>query len=116
MCVCVVLVIQHIFPRCLKRHDLRKKVIEHKMGFYFLCNSLYQIFLIFRRITRDFVINVKASSCTVPVILVRFQSKPVLWEPSSMRTEKAGLEVTTERDLLLLLGVICDVAIETMTQ
>jgi hypothetical protein len=32
-----------------------------------------------------------------------------------MRTERAGLEVTTERDLLLLLGVICAVTIETLT-
>jgi hypothetical protein len=56
-----------------KRHDFRKKKkdIEHKM-FWFSLQLLSKIFLILRRILRDIVINVKTSSCKVPVILVGF--------------------------------------------
>ena len=36
--------------------------------------SLSETLLILRRIQRDIVINMKTSSCKVPVILVRFQS------------------------------------------
>ena len=51
-----------------KRHDFRVKVIEHKM-----CVIIFSTnFLILRRILRDIVINVKKSSCKVPVVLVGF--------------------------------------------
>jgi len=41
-----------------KRHNFRKRVIEHKMCVNFLYNFRLKIFLILRRIQRGFVINV----------------------------------------------------------
>ena len=55
-----------------KRHDFRKKVIEHKMCVLIFLQLLFETVLILRRIHRDIVINVKTSSCEVTVILVRF--------------------------------------------
>jgi hypothetical protein len=45
-----------------KRHDFRKRVIEHEMCFDFLYNILSETFLILRRIQRDVIINVHRSS------------------------------------------------------
>jgi hypothetical protein len=42
--------------------------------FRFSLQLLCKSFLVLRRIQRDIVINVKTSSCTVPVILVGFQA------------------------------------------
>ena len=56
-----------------KRHDFRKKITGHKtcvFGFYL--QLLFKTLLILRRIQRDIVINVKTSTCKVPVILVGF--------------------------------------------
>jgi hypothetical protein len=39
---------------------------------FFFCTSLYKTFLIPRKIQGDTVINIRTSSCEVPVILVRF--------------------------------------------
>ena len=57
-----------------KRHDFRKKVIEHKMCVLIFCTILSKTFLILRRIQRDVVINVKTSSYKVSIILVGFRS------------------------------------------
>ena len=90
-CVCVALVIQHLkfmhrilLPSvaCLavpyfstlshKRHDFRKNVVKHKVIFLFSVKFLSETFLVLRRIQRYIVINVRMSSCIVPVILLRF--------------------------------------------
>ena len=42
---------------CRKLHDLREKVIEHKMCFDFFLQRLSETFLILRRNARDIIIN-----------------------------------------------------------
>jgi len=54
-----------------KRHDFRKKSIEHKMCVLIFYTILSKIFLILRRTERDMMKNVHRSSCKVLVILVR---------------------------------------------
>jgi hypothetical protein len=49
-----------------------KKLLSIKYVFRFPLQSLSNIFLSLRRIQQDIVIDVKTSSCKVPVILVRF--------------------------------------------
>ena len=82
-----------------------KTLLSTKSVFWFSLQLLSKTFLILRIIQRDIVINVKTSSCKVPVILERFwwnfnfldryskkpkhhiSSKSVQWESScSMRT------------------------------
>jgi hypothetical protein len=53
-----------------KRHDFRKKTIEHTMC-VLICLQLLP-FLILRRTDRDIIENVHWSSCKARVILVRF--------------------------------------------
>jgi hypothetical protein len=55
-----------------KRYDFRKRrLLNIKCGL--ICSTiLSEKFLILRRTQRDIVINVKMSSCKVPVILVIF--------------------------------------------
>ena len=51
-----------------------KKVTEYKVCFFlFSLQLLSETFLTLRKIQRDIVINVKTSSCKVPVTLVGFQ-------------------------------------------
>jgi hypothetical protein len=50
-----------------------KKLLNTKCVFWFSAQLLSETFLILRRTWGDTVINVKRSSCKVPVILVRFQ-------------------------------------------
>jgi hypothetical protein len=51
-------------------HDFRKeKLLNVKSVFRFFLRLVSETFLILRRIQRDIVINVKTSSCKVPVIL-----------------------------------------------
>ena len=49
-----------------------KQLLNTKCVFWFSLQHLFETFLILRRIQRDVVINVKTSSCKVPVILLLF--------------------------------------------
>ena len=51
----------------------RNKDNEHKICVLILSRLLFETFLILRRSQRDMIINVKTSSCKVPVILVAFK-------------------------------------------
>jgi hypothetical protein len=62
----------HFSTLAHKRHDLQEKISEHKSCVLICLQLLSRTFLILRRILRDIVINVKTSSCKVPVILVGF--------------------------------------------
>ena len=53
-------------------YDFFKKVTEHKMCVLIFCATLSKIFLILRRIQRDIIINVRRSSCKVPLFLSDF--------------------------------------------
>jgi hypothetical protein len=55
-----------------KRHNCRKKVVEHKMCVLIFSTTLSITFLILKRIALDIAINVQTSSCKIPVILVTF--------------------------------------------
>jgi hypothetical protein len=56
-----------------KQHYLRgKQVPEHSVCVSIFPAILFETFLILKRIMRDIVTNVKASSCKVPVILLDF--------------------------------------------
>jgi hypothetical protein len=56
-----------------QRHHFRKKKnIEHKMCVLISSTNLFKMFLILRKTGRDMIKNVCPSSCTLPVILVRF--------------------------------------------
>jgi hypothetical protein len=55
-----------------KRHDFRKKIIEHKMCVSIVSTACFCNISHYKIIQRDSVINVHRSSCKVPVILVRF--------------------------------------------
>ena len=52
-----------------------RKLLNIKCVFRFLVQLLFETFLILRIIQRDIVINVKTSSCKVPVVLPRFSCK-----------------------------------------
>jgi hypothetical protein len=54
-----------------KRNDLKKKVIEHKMGVFISYENLSETFLILRRTEGKIIINVQWASCKVPVALLR---------------------------------------------
>ena len=56
-----------------KRHDFRRKVVEHELCFDILYKFFYETFHILRRIQRDTIINVRRSACKVPVIIVRLE-------------------------------------------
>ena len=70
-----------------KRHDFRKKGIEHKMCVLIFSTNLFQTFLITRRMKRYIIINVHRSSFRVPVILVRFYWKLNFLDRSSRNTQ-----------------------------
>ena len=106
----------HLRPLCL--HQIfryyhingticeKENLLNIKRVFLFCLQILFEIFMNLRRIQQDIVINVKTSSCKVPVILVGFlqnlnfltdfrkklkyqdASKSVQWESScSMRSD-----------------------------
>jgi len=52
-----------------KRHDFRLKVMNIKC-FHFFLRVLSETFLVLRVIRRDAIINVRTSSCKVPVIIL----------------------------------------------
>jgi len=72
------LVLPYVSALFHKRHDFRKKVIEHKMGVLILSTDLFKTFLILRRTERDIIINVLRSSHIVPIILVRFKHASII--------------------------------------
>jgi hypothetical protein len=55
-----------------KRHDFKKKVIEHKMCFLIFATILSETLFSLRRIQRDLIVNIHKCSCKVPVIPVGF--------------------------------------------
>jgi hypothetical protein len=55
-----------------KQCEFRGKFIEHKMCVFILSATLFEIFLILRRVQRDIIINVHRSSCKVQVNLLRY--------------------------------------------
>jgi len=96
----------HILPLSNQRHDCRKKCMQHK-SFCFYLQILSETLLVLRIIQRNSIINVRGSSCELPVGLLRFslnfnflnRLRKILkyqfswkfaeWEPScSMRTER----------------------------
>ena len=52
-----------------KRHDFREKSLNVKRVFLFFIQFLPIRFLILRRISRDFAINMKTSSCKVLILI-----------------------------------------------
>jgi hypothetical protein len=57
---------------CHKRHDFRKHVTEYQMRVLIFSTTLCETFLIPRKTKPDMIETVYWSSCTVPVIPVRF--------------------------------------------
>jgi len=53
-----------------KWHDFRKRLLNIKSVLWFSPQRLSETFLILRRIQRCIIINVRRSSCKVPIILV----------------------------------------------
>ena len=63
--------LHHIFLHYLKWHIFRKrKLLNIKCVFWSHTEHLFKTFLIQRIIKQDIVINMKTSSCKIPVILV----------------------------------------------
>jgi hypothetical protein len=52
----------------LKRHDFRKKIIEHKICASIFCTNFSETFLIVRKIQRVSIINLHISSCKYHLI------------------------------------------------
>ena len=67
----VCLALQNFLTLSHRGQDFREKVIEHKMCFLIFSTNLSETFCIVRRI-QGHTIHVHMSSCTVPVIIVRF--------------------------------------------
>ena len=51
----------------------RIKFVEPIMCVLIFSTNLSEIFLILRKIQRDIILNLRRSSCQVPVIIVRFE-------------------------------------------
>ena len=61
------LVLPYFFTLYHKRHDFLKQVFAHKIMLLFC--TMFEIFIILRKIQWDIIINVRTSSCKVHVIL-----------------------------------------------
>jgi hypothetical protein len=71
-CVILSLRLYNIIPHYLMNGTVfGKKLLSMKCVFSVSLKYLSEIFLILRRIQRDIIINLRRSSCKVPVILVR---------------------------------------------
>jgi hypothetical protein len=55
-----------------KRHNILKKVIQHKICVLSFSTTLSETFFILSIIQRDIIVNVHMPSCKVPVILATF--------------------------------------------
>ena len=60
----------HLSTLSHKLHDFRKNGNEYKMCVLLFPQYLPEIFRILRRIQRDVIINMKTSSCNMPVIVI----------------------------------------------
>ena len=92
-------IIHHLWPTFVPHFStlshkgtvFAKRLLNVKCMFRFSLQILSETFLILGRIQRDIIINIRKSSCKVPVILIRHQTsrKSIQWEQScSMRTDK----------------------------
>jgi hypothetical protein len=80
--------LHHIFRHYLINGTIfGKKLLNTKCVFWFSLQLLSKTFFIIRRIQRDIVINVKKSSCKVPVILVRFEWNLIFLDRFSKKGE-----------------------------
>jgi len=64
--------LQYLSTLSHKRHNIRKKVIKHKMHVLIFFTTFSKTFLILGSTEQDMIKNVLHSSCTVPIKLVRF--------------------------------------------
>ena len=68
------LAVPHFATLSHKWYNFWKKVIEQKNVYFYFSTNLSEKFLILRRIQQDITTNVQyRSSCTVTIILVRFE-------------------------------------------
>jgi hypothetical protein len=63
------LAVPHLSTLSHKRHDFRKKAIEHKMCILIYLQVLFETFLILRKIQRDININVQSLHVKYPLFL-----------------------------------------------
>jgi hypothetical protein len=104
------LALPHYCTLSHKWHDIRKKVIEHKMCFLFSLKCFSVTFLILRRIQRDIAINLYRSSCKVPGILMKLEFSRHVFEKHSIsnfmmiRPVRAELfHADRRRDMMMLI-------------
>ena len=62
-------------PLSHKRHDFRRKLIEHKTCVLAVYTIVFETFFVLWRIDRDMIKNVRWSSCKVPIVVDRFFKK-----------------------------------------
>jgi hypothetical protein len=90
MCMCVALVIQHVkrmslivlsymicsvvqyFSEISDQGMILRKVTEHIMCVLIFPSNLFKTFASLRRNQRDFIINIKMSSCKIPLSVAKF--------------------------------------------
>ena len=79
-------IVMYSLSGCTKCSDIihgtifgKKKLLNVKCMFWFSLQNLFETFLILRRIQRYNVINVKTSSCKVPLFLSDFNGTWIFW-------------------------------------
>jgi hypothetical protein len=83
------LALPHFSTLSHKRYNFRgKKLFNIKCVFRFSLQYFFETFLVIGKIQPDTVINMKMSSCKVPVILVGFQQKLNFWKNSNIKFHK----------------------------